>query len=213
MRPARAMLIAFLGGFAVMVLEIVGMRLLARDFGSSFYAWTSQIGVVLIALTLGYLAGGFWADRLGDPRFLAALLVPAGIFTLLIPELAGPLAAWIVGRHPPDAEIPLLWQKIDPAIGAGLVFLPPCFVLATLPPYLIRLAARTVASVGRVSGGIYGAGSAGSIVGVFASGYLLIDLLSLTHIFRGTGLLLMVLAAACASARPVGSRPRSEPEG
>lgn len=213
MRPVGAMILAFLGGFAVMVLEIVGMRMLARDFGSSFYVWTSQIGVVLIALTFGYLAGGFWADRIGHPRFLAALLLPAGIFTLLIPELAGPLTAWIVGRHPTDTEIPLVWQKLDPAIGAGLVFLPPCFVLATLPPYLIRLAARTVTSVGRVSGGIYGAGSAGSIVGVFASGYLLIDLLSLTHIFRGTGLLLVFLAAVCASARPAGIQPRAEPAG
>jgi hypothetical protein len=54
MRNAAAATLAFIGGFVIMVLEIVGARFLARDFGSSFYVWVSQIGVVLIALALGY---------------------------------------------------------------------------------------------------------------------------------------------------------------
>jgi len=44
----------FLGGFAVMVLEIIGARYLAKDFGGSFYVWISQIGVILVALALGW---------------------------------------------------------------------------------------------------------------------------------------------------------------
>ena len=44
-----AVLFVFLGGFAVMVLEIIGARFLARDFGGSFYVWINQIGVILIA--------------------------------------------------------------------------------------------------------------------------------------------------------------------
>ena len=47
----------FLGGFAIMVLEIIGARYLAKDFGGSFYVWISQIGVILIALVGGAL---FW---------------------------------------------------------------------------------------------------------------------------------------------------------
>ncbi len=209
--------LAFLSGFAVMVLEIVGTRLLARDFGSSFYVWTSQIGVVLVALSLGYVAGGVWADRFQHGRFLSWFLAPAAAFTALIPEFAGGVMARIVGRHPVEFEIPLLWQKLDPAIGAALVFLPPCFVLAMLPPYLIRLSARSVGHVGRVSGMVYGAGSIGSIAGVFTSGYLLIDLFRLTHIFHGTGVLIAFLAIACwrlrgpvaVSVTPAG-RPASE---
>jgi len=195
-KPA-ALCVAFLGGFAVMVLEMVGMRLLARDFGSSFYVWTSQIGVVLVALTAGYLAGGSWADRLPGPRLPGLLLLPAGIFTLLIPAFAGPVMNAIVARHPTELEIPILWQKLDPALGAAIIFLPPCFVLATLPPFLIRLGARDIKEVGRTSGAIYGAGSAGSIIGVFLSGYVLIDLLALPQILRATGILMLVLAAIC----------------
>ena len=46
-----------------MILEIVGVRFLAKDFGGGFYVWTSQIGMVLVALALGYIAGGRLADR------------------------------------------------------------------------------------------------------------------------------------------------------
>jgi len=198
-RPV-ATIVAFLGGFLVMVLEIVGMRLLARDFGGSFYVWTSQIGVVLVALTAGYVAGGYWADRASHVRPLAGLLVAAGVFTVFLPAWAGPLTHAIVGRHPSDAEIPLLWQKLDPALGATFVFLPPCFVLALLPPFLIRHAAKEVREIGRISGSVYGAGSAGSIAGVFVSGYLLVDAFALSSIFRGSGVLMIALAATVALA-------------
>ena len=50
--------LVFFGGFVVMVLEMIGVLYLAKDFGSSFYVWTSQIGVILMALSLGYAIGG-----------------------------------------------------------------------------------------------------------------------------------------------------------
>jgi hypothetical protein len=36
--------VVFLAGFIMMVLEIIGARFLAKDFGSSFHVWVSQIG-------------------------------------------------------------------------------------------------------------------------------------------------------------------------
>src|SRR5688572_8785987 len=118
-----------------MVLEIIGARYLAKDFGSSFYVWVSQIGVVLIALALGYAVGGALADRWQRMGFLAILLLPAGVAIALIPTFAPHLIEAIVLRHPQNEDIPLLWQKLDPAIGSAFVFLLPCFALATLSPY------------------------------------------------------------------------------
>ena len=63
MRQAAAALVVFIGGFIIMVLEIIGARFLAKDFGSYFHVWVSQIGVVLVALALGYYLGGALADR------------------------------------------------------------------------------------------------------------------------------------------------------
>ena len=184
----------FLGGFAVMVLEIIGARYLARDFGGSFYVWISQIGVILIALALGYAVGGALADRFRRAGFLAVPLGIAGVFTLFIPNFTPPLLEAIVMRHPPGEEIPALWQKLDPVLGSTLVFFLPCFVLATLCPYMIRLSTRHLERVGTISGLTYAASTVGSIAGVFVSGYIFIDHLTLPAIFRATGTLALFLA-------------------
>ena len=81
------MLFVFLGGFAVMVLEIIGARYLAKDFGGSFYVWISQIGVILVALALGYALGGALADRFQRAGFLVVPLCVAGFVTVFIPRI------------------------------------------------------------------------------------------------------------------------------
>ncbi len=47
----------------MMIYEITGSRLLSPFLGASTYVWTSLIGVILAALSLGYYLGGKWADR------------------------------------------------------------------------------------------------------------------------------------------------------
>ena len=196
MLRVAAALFVFLGGFAVMVLEIIGARYLAKDFGGSFYVWISQIGVILVALALGYAIGGALVDRFRRAAFLALPLAIAGVATLLIPNFTPPLLEAIVMRHPLEHGIPLLWQKLDPVLGSTLVFFLPCFVLAILPPYMIRLAARQLEHVGTISGLIYAASTVGSIAGVFVSGYFLIDYIDVPDIFRATGALTLLLAGA-----------------
>jgi MFS family permease len=185
----------FLGGFAIMVLEIVGTPYLAKDFGGSFYIWVSQIGVILIALALGYAIGGKLADRFKRAGLLAIPLAAAGLFTMFIPQLTGPLVTRIIMRHPAGEDIPMLWIKLDPVLGSALVFFLPCFVLALLSPYTVRLAASKLEQVGTVSGFIYSASTVGSIAGVFVTGYFLIDRYGVRTIFQFTGGLILFLAA------------------
>jgi MFS family permease len=197
MRRAVAATLVFIGGFIIMVLEIIGARFLAKDFGSSFHVWVSQIGVVLIALALGYYLGGALADRWHRLSVLIVLLLPAGIMLFLIPTCAASLIDAIVLRHPADRPIPLFWQKFDPVLGSALIFLFPCVMLATLSPYMIRLATHTLAQVGRSSGFIIAASTIGSIAGVFVAGFVLIDHMKLSDIFRAMGLLTVLLGFLC----------------
>jgi len=197
MRALMAAVIVFVSGFAIMVLEIVGARFLAKDFGSSFYVWVSQIGVVLTALAVGYFLGGWLADRYQRFALLACLLVPAGALTMLVPVFAPRLIDAIVLRHPAGQAIPLLWQKLDPAIGSCLVFLLPCVMLAALSPFMTRMMSRQLGHVGRTSGLVFAISTAGSIAGVFISGYVLIDHMNLSSIFRLTGALTIGLGLAC----------------
>lgn len=196
MQAALILITVFLGGFAVMVLEIVGARFLLKDFGGAFYVWTSQIGVVLVALSAGYYLGGHLADRSPRGGLLGGLLLGAGVIIAAIPHFAQALLDKIVLRHPEGAISPL-WIKVDPALGSAVVFFLPCFVLAMISPYMIRLAAKRLEQVGSVSGKIYAASTVGSVAGVFVSGYVLLDQFELGTIFRSTGLLTMVLGGLC----------------
>lgn len=210
MRTTAAAIIVFGGGFVIMVLEIVGARFLAKDFGSSFHVWVSQIGVVLVALALGYYLGGALADRCRRLSWLALLLLGSALLLFLIPAWAASLINWIISRHPADREIPLLWQKLDPVLGSALVFLLPCVILATLSPFMIRLATHNLAHIGRASGFIIAASTVGSIAGVFVAGFVLIDHLRLSVIFRLMGCLTAVLALLCfAFDRSLQAEPRS----
>ena len=197
MRALLPILIVFMGGFAVMVLEIIGARYLLKDFGSSLYVWISQIGVVLVALSLGYYLGGSLGDRFVRVSILGWLLIPAGAMTFFIPDYSPPILDWLVLRHPMDRDIPLLWQKLDPMFGSALIFLAPCVVLAMLSPWTIRLLSEQVTHVGRISGKIYAASTLGSIAGVFVSGYLLLDHFDVTDIIRATGVLTILLGIVC----------------
>jgi hypothetical protein len=62
---------------------------------------------------------------------------------------------------------------------------------------MIRLAAKKLTHVGLVSGLIYGFSTVGSIAGVFVSGYVLIDQLELSQIFRATGGGTILLGVLC----------------
>ena len=186
--------LVFFGGFVIMVLEMIGVLYLAKDFGSSFYVWTSQIGVILMALSLGYAIGGSLADRFQRTAFLAAPLAVAGIFTFFIPQITPSLINAIIMRHPPGQPIAMVWMKLDPAFGSAVIFFLPCFMLAVLSPYMIRITARQLDEVGKISGLIYAASTVGSIGGVFVSGYILIDYLTVTAIFRAMGILVLILA-------------------
>ena len=75
------------------MLEIIGARYLAKDFGSSFYVWVSQIGVILIALALGYVVGGALADRLTAP------------LTVAIGGLASVMGAWWFSKQLPKIRV------------------------------------------------------------------------------------------------------------
>jgi len=193
-----ATIIVFLGGFAIMVLEIIGARFLAVFFGSSFYVWISQIGVILIALSVGYYFGGWFADHQKRIRLLAFLIMFAGIYTTFVPKFSPKIMDAIVMRHPLGEDIPAVWQKLDPAIGSAIFFFLPCFVLAMLSPFMIRLASKSLSHVGRISGLVYAFSTVGSIAGVFISGYILIDRMKISHIIISMGVLTILLGILCA---------------
>ncbi len=83
-------------------------------------------------------------------------------------------------------------------------------MLAVLSPFMTRRMSRQLGHVGRVSGLVYGISTAGSIAGVFVSGYVLIDHFTLSGIFRMTGALTICLGLMCWLAERMFQKPAHE---
>ncbi|MBH40402.1 MAG: hypothetical protein CL790_04155 [Chloroflexi bacterium] len=197
--PGRvaALVLVFLGGFVVMVLEIYGALFMRSEgFGGTHEVWISQIGIVMVALSMGYYLGGRLADRFQRASFLTWLLYPVGIFIFFTHEIGSPLmeVEWIL-----DAD-----EILGSSVVSTAVFLPPCFVLGMLAPYMIRLTAQQVSDLGQVAGRVYAASTVGSIAGVFGPvllipthGEMNLPVVSNQQVFHIAGGLTMGLGVLC----------------
>lgn len=176
-------LIVFISSGCIMVLELVAGRIVAPYVGVSLYTWTSVIGVVLAGITLGNYLGGWLADRYASLRLLGGLLLLAGLTSF------GILAVDALGGRLPGA-----WPVVvEILVLTAALFLVPCLILGTLSPIVAKLAVRDLRRTGRTVGRIYAAGSVGSIVGTFATGFVLISWFGTHTIVWGVALVLLVM--------------------
>src|SRR5256714_2862590 len=89
MPPLR--LLVFVVGAGSLGAEIAAVRLLAPFFGASTIVWANTIGVVLVALSVGYWLGGRLADRHPHMRGLCLLALAAAALLALVPFVSHPL--------------------------------------------------------------------------------------------------------------------------
>jgi predicted membrane-bound spermidine synthase len=77
-------LTVFVSGASIMAIEIVASRILAPAFGNSIVVWSSLIGVILAALSYGYLKGGVLADRNASTGQLSLIIALGALVTASI---------------------------------------------------------------------------------------------------------------------------------
>lgn len=175
--------IVFISSACIMILELVAGRIVAPYVGVSLYTWTSIIGIVLAGISLGNYIGGRLADRRGSPHLLGILFLLAGLTSF------GVLAVDLIGTIMPSG-----WPVIlEILVLVTVLFFVPCLVLGTISPVVAKLAVRDLSKTGRTVGKIYAAGTVGSIVGTFATGFVLIAWFGTTAIVWGVALVLIGL--------------------
>src|SRR3954463_2531372 len=81
--PVIAALTVFLASGAVLMLEILAVRLLAPYVGLTLETTTSIIGAVLAGIALGAWVGGSIADRTEPQRLTVGLFLIGGLLALL----------------------------------------------------------------------------------------------------------------------------------
>lgn len=188
----RLLAVAFGTGAAVMVVELMAVRLMAPWFGASQLVWTHVIGVVLAALAAGQWLGGLWAERGRGPG-LPALLAVAGALVAAMPELV----AWLGAGILPDA---LQLEEAYPFVTWGsllvalLVMGLPLLLLGAVSPFLVRMTRGVEAAPGLTAGRVMAAGTLGALAGTFAAGYLLLAWLGSAGAVRLAGGVLVLCA-------------------
>jgi len=188
-------LIAGWSGFFVMAIELLGGRLLAPYFGSSIYVWGAIITVFMLALSLGYLWGGYASLHAPSLRRLALLLLAAALATL-------PVLLW------GDSLLERLSALIsDPRFGslaaAALLFFLPTCISGMVSPYAVRLLVAERASAGQLAGKLYFVSTSGSAAGTLLTSFYLVLYLEVNQI------LLLLLAVSVLVGVIAGLQPRT----
>lgn len=177
--------LVFVASGAVLVLEILAVRLLAPYVGLTLETTTAIIGAALAGIAVGAATGGWLADRTDERKLLAGLLVAGGLLSLTIVPLVRMLG--------PGAR-----DGGDPAVlGITLITLvPTAAVLSAVSPTVARLRLHDLGSTGSIVGGLSAWATAGALVGTFGTGFLLVPLAPVSASILGIGVVLALIGAA-----------------
>jgi spermidine synthase len=189
-------ILVFVVGTGSLGAEIAAVRLLAPYFGASTIVWANTIGIVLVALSVGYWLGGRLADRHPNLRSLCLTALLAALLLAAVPFAADPLLDVAV-----DALDEISAGAFLGSLVAVLVLVAiPVLLLGTVSPWAIRLGVQSVEEAGTVAGRLYALSTAGSLVGTLMSALVLIPLV-------GTRRTFLIFALAIAVVAVLGLRP------
>jgi predicted membrane-bound spermidine synthase len=159
----------FVCGAVVMIFEINGSRIMAPYLGTSTYIWTSLIGVILAALSIGYWIGGRIADRTPKVGILAsALFIAGGLVSLTI--VLKDVVLGLLVSFPAGLELKAL-------IAAILLFAPASITFGFVLPFAVKLRLSSLAESGSTVGRLYALSTVGSIAGTFLAGFVLLPII------------------------------------
>jgi len=185
--PRLAAGLVFITSGAVLVLEIVGLRLVAPYVGVTLQSNTAVIGVTLTAIALGAWLGGRLADLIDPRRMLApAILLGAGTTALTLPLV----------RYAGEAL-----RGTDPAavlLVALLTLFAPALLLSSVTPMVVKLQLGDLRRTGTVVGKLSGIGTLGSITATFGTGFVLVAALPSSVIVLSLAALLLIVGIALA---------------
>ena len=176
-------ILTFVSGAIIMALEIATSRILTPVFGSTIYTWGSLIGVILSGLSLGYFLGGKLADK--NPKFekISGVAFSVGLFTVGIPFFASAVVDF--------TTIVLPVNQYSPLLATFLLLMLPSVLLGFVSPYVIKLGTSSLQNIGNISGSLYSIATIGSIIGTFATVFVLIPSFEVNQIIFGLGIALI----------------------
>ncbi len=197
----------FFSGMSLMAVELGASRLMAPYFSSSQIVWTIIIGIIMIAMALGNIFGGRWADKDPNPDKLYRRIIIAACWISLIPVLGKYVILGISGLLIFTVSHNLL--VIAAFITCIVIFVFPLFLLGTVTPSLVKYTMDSLEDNGRTVGKLNASNTIGSIIGTFVPTFISIPAVgtSITFLIFG-GILLTLSIIYFTSPFSDGSRTR-----
>lgn len=179
---------AFLNGFVIMTIELLGGRVLSPYFGTSVYVWGSIITIFMLSLSLGYLWGGRLSSRKPSHGMFAAFFGLSALLSLPIIFFA----EWTMTQVFLLVEDPRYGSLIAATL---LYFLPICF-MGMVSPYSIRLLVSSEEHSGRMAGLLYFVSTLGSALGTLLTSFYFVLWFEIDTIMWGSVAVLLLCSAA-----------------
>jgi hypothetical protein len=155
--------LAFIGGFVIMSLELLGGRVLAPYFGSSIYVWGSIITIFMLSLSLGYLFGGQLSLKNPSLQRLGIIFLVASVALYPLVYFAEPAMDWIFTR--------ILDVRYGSLLASAMLFIVPTAILGMISPYSVRLLVESTEASGHIAGRLYFMSTLGSALGTLATSF------------------------------------------
>jgi spermidine synthase len=163
LHPRLAGALVFYASGAVLVLEIVGLRLVGPYVGVTLQTSSAVIGVALAAIAYGAWTGGWLADRLDPRRLIGPALLAAAVTT----AITVPVVRWA-------GELLRGTDAVNVVLLALLALFLPAALLSAVTPMVIKLQLDDLRVTGRVVGRLSSIGTLGAITATLATGFVLV---------------------------------------
>jgi len=183
--PRAAAWLVFLASGAVLVLEILSLRLVAPYLGLTLETSTAVIGFALAAIAAGAWLGGRAADAMPPQRLLGPAVLIAGVLVLFV----GPVVRW-TGEQVRGGDVSAV------LLMAALAVFAPAALLSAVTPMVVKLQLATLTETGTVVGRLSGVGTLGALMATFGTGFLLVAAMPTSVILLLLGGVLVVLGVA-----------------
>lgn len=177
--------LVFIAAGAVLMLEILAVRLLAPYVGLTLETTTAIIGAALAGISGGAAIGGYLADRTDTRKLVVVLLITGGLLTVL----TVPAVHWLGPGARGEGELAALAITV-------VALVPAAAALSAISPAIAHLQLHNLQRSGTVVGRLSAWGTAGALVGTFGTGFVLVPLMPVSTAVIVIGAVLVAVGIA-----------------
>jgi len=161
----KFLFLAFLEGFFVMAIEMLGAKMLTPFYSGSVTSWSVILAIVMMGLAVGYFLGGLISTtRHATENTIWLLFLCVAIFISPMPWLAEKLMIAQIS----DNHIKALF------ITATAVMFIPVIITGAVSSLIIKLITVEVKGSGAAAGKVYGWSTIGGIFAIYLFGFFII---------------------------------------